>query len=119
MTLPVWPIDLPARPMLRQWQKVPQDNRLRFAPEAGPAIMRRLGTAAGKKWTATFVMTRDQLAAFEDFYSETLGDGTLPFEMRNPQTGETSTWTFDEGLYQVQEITNRRFSVAVNLLEQA
>jgi hypothetical protein len=118
MSDPVWPASLPCRPVLRGATMAPQDNRLRFKPEAGPSIDRRRGTAAGKDVPMTFSMTSAQLAAFETFFDGPLRSGALPFTgLDNPLTHEARRWKFGDNPYQVAEVVPGRYTVTMNLFQ--
>jgi hypothetical protein len=44
---------------------------------------------------AVFQMDRAQVRDFEEFFEDTIADGSLPFEWDHPLTGQTYLWQFD------------------------
>lgn len=91
-----WPPDLPQRPLRDSWNRTAQDSRWTFEPDAGPAYSRRAGRK-GDKMTMVFAMTKEQTAAFRDFFNEVLHDGTLCFSYPDPETGADMTVRFTTG----------------------
>lgn len=107
-----WPDDLPCQPEQGTWTETPQANVVRFQPEAGPAIMRRRGTAQAIMAQATFIFSREQYETFRDWYFDDLKGGALRFSLDHPVTGEAAEWTF-EADPQMSAMTNRKVRVAV------
>ena len=90
-----WPATLPQCPIMN-FSEQRQRNVVAFAPEVGPAKMRRRSTAVGVKTDLTFRMSTTQLAAFNTFYIDTLFDGTLPFDWAHPVTKVSYSWMFSD-----------------------
>lgn len=114
MTTLTWPATLSCQPEQGSWEEEPQNDVVRFQPEAGPPIMRRRSTADSMLCSAVFVMTAAQYAIFRAFYSDDLAGGSLRFTMDHPITGTSYDWTF-EGGPKMSATTNRKVRVSVQL----
>lgn len=90
-----WPSTIPQTPDVNQWTGGPQRNKVSFQPQLGASIDRRQGSAAGYVYAAVFSnFTNAERAAFEQWFSSTLYDGTLPFLWDDPVTGTEYSWKF-------------------------
>ena len=57
--------------------------------DAGPAKARSRFSAVPRYLSAQIILTGEQRAAFDAFFSETLAEGSLPFDMADPKDGAT------------------------------
>ncbi len=89
----VWPISLP-NPLLNGLGEEPRSNTLRSEVDSGIAKLRRRFTVSPRGLDFNLSLTRDKVQTFDDFYSETLKDGTLTFEMFHPRLRTTATFRF-------------------------
>ncbi len=90
-----WPTaDAPFKILLDSFGEELEDNRYRFKPEIGPAIMRRKGSIRTDQMRGAALWTLTQYQAALDFYTDDLEDGTLPFTATHPRTGLTTTFQF-------------------------
>lgn len=90
-----WPVTLPTHPLRDGFSRQPQPNIVSFSTEVGEGKRRRRSTARLQQWSLTFMMTADQVAAFEAFFEDDLFDGVEPFEWVYPMTGDTWRFWFD------------------------
>lgn len=98
-----WPATVPFSPQVGQLQIVPEDNIVRFKPDAGPEQRRRRFSSAVHAYNFPVVMTSAQLATFEAFYATTLASGSLAFDMEDPKTGATRSFWF-AAPYQIEAL---------------
>jgi hypothetical protein len=112
-----WPSTLPDRPTVNGFAWRPQDNRLAFAPEVGPSIVRKRSTAAGALATALFNLTDDQVDAFEWWFRKIVNDGVEKFLFKHPRSGALELWSFATGQpYEISALGNGLWSLSCNLL---
>ena len=97
MTTAQWPSDLPCQPTLGGFREQRQRNVVAFQPDVGAPKMRRRSTAAYTRTSLVFRMTTAHLETFEEFYIDTLEDGTLPFIWQHPRTLLYYNWVFEQG----------------------
>ena len=64
--------------------------------DAGPAKTRRRYTVTEKLFEGSIIVTEEQREILENWYQNTLGDGTLRFIMKDPQTLEPAEFRFTE-----------------------
>lgn len=114
MTVLYWPDALPNR-MLTGLEYAPQDVGATFDPSVGEPISRPRTTSAAFRVEVEWVFDGDQIAAFEDFYAVTLGQGSERFALRDPITSKLKLWRFD-GAYQRQFPLKTRARVQASLL---
>jgi hypothetical protein len=88
-----WP-DALSCPILSSLSEQRQRNVGSFNPDVGPPKMRRRSTAVGVLTSMAFRWTDAQVAIFDEFYINTLADGTLPFSMNHPRTTTSYSWMF-------------------------
>jgi len=91
MTTPSWPLTLPQRFLRRGYAEGFKDNIIRSENEIGPAKTRRRATAAIRPVSGIMMMTATELATFQDFVEDDLGDGALAFTMP-AQSADSGTW---------------------------
>lgn len=89
MSEPVWPLDLPQRPLRDGYKEGGRQTLLRTQMDAGPAKTRRRATAGVRRIAARYAMSEEQLGRFLDFFEHDLADGAVPVWMPHPRTGET------------------------------
>ncbi len=94
MTLPLWPADLPAAPLVERYQESLPDTVLRTKMDQGPAKLRQRGTAGVAELTAHYLLSRAQVAVLETFFTVTLGGGSQGFSYRHPRKETTVTARF-------------------------
>jgi hypothetical protein len=94
MPTPVWPVSLPAHPLIDGYENRFAKNTIRTSMESGPDKLRRRGTAGVEPLTLRFHLTLAQLATFREFYYDTLSSGTLAFEFTHPDTESTENMRF-------------------------
>jgi hypothetical protein len=87
-----WPGTLPAAPQLRGFEEQPANTLIRTEMDVGPAKVRRRITAGVRPHKMLFHMDAAQLEIFDQFYTDVLGDGALPFNFTHPRTGETKSF---------------------------
>jgi hypothetical protein len=83
-----WPSSLPQEQFFPVTQ-TRKDARVRTEMEAGPPKMRRRTTATVEPVTLTLRFEGDEKKIFDDFYKNTIEEGTLRFEWTNPTTRNT------------------------------
>jgi hypothetical protein len=62
---------------------------LRTDMETGPAKVRRRATAVPRAFDLELSLSRNQVALFDAFYTDSIKLGALPFEWKHPRTGAT------------------------------
>lgn len=92
-----WPVSLPQYPEQASWEFLPRPNVDGFDPEVGMPMTARRTTAAGDDVTVSFMMTRDQLLTFRDFYSNTIIGGVHGIDFTDPVELVTYTWRLAPG----------------------
>lgn len=100
--MPAWPSDIPFFTSRAGYQRSgPSGHILKSQMDAGPPKRRSRTSAAPQSLAGKIErLTLAQLAAFEEFYRVTLGNGALSFEAVDPLTGETRSYAID-GAYTV------------------
>jgi hypothetical protein len=89
MSSAVWPASLPQNLRVGDHEETPPDTVLRTEMDAGPAKARKRFSTMPRKFSGSLVMTRDQLAEFDEFFNDVIGGGALPFEWKIPRTAVT------------------------------
>lgn len=85
MSYPVWPDDL--RRFEREgWQVQPQNARQRRQSDAGPPGWRRRFSAVARTVSLSLILTRNEKAVFDRFYSEDCAEGARLFWMPDMST---------------------------------
>jgi hypothetical protein len=85
MTYPVWPDDL--RRFEREgWQIQPQNARQRRQSDAGPPGWRRRFSAVARTVSLSLILTRNEKAVFDRFYSKDCAEGARLFWMPDMST---------------------------------
>ena len=92
--MPSWPGTLPADLLVEGYRERPPVTGLRFDPDAGPAIQRRRLTANVRPIAGVLSLTKAQVAIFDDFWVNTLANGSLEFDWTHPRAGASVTFRF-------------------------
>jgi len=109
-----WPGSLPQKPLLDGNSEVPPKTTVRTQMDAGPAKVRRRFTAGTRDFNAEFIMSKSQVATFDDFYINTINGGANRFDFDNPRTGTTHEFRIvDQPQY--QKIGPDAFRVSMKL----
>lgn len=85
----VWPAGLPQAPLVRSLSESFPALALRTEMETGPAKARRRATAVPRNFDIELSMKRNQVALFDQFYTDSIKLGSLEFEWKHPRTGAT------------------------------
>lgn len=92
--MPTWPATLP-QTLLTGVTRKRQSGKVRSQMDTGPAKQRARFTAVTYDFSGSAVtMTGAQLAIFEAFYSDDLGQGALSFTWKDPITDVSATLRF-------------------------
>ena len=94
MTLPIWPSDLPAAPLVERYQEIFADTSLRTKMDQGPAKVRQRTTAGVSELALSYLVSGLQAQVLEAFYQETLAGGSLSFSFQHPRRSITVTARF-------------------------
>lgn len=96
-----WPAELPQQMLIEGYNESPNKQKIRTEMDAAIAKQRpRFSTTTGP-FTGGMVMTDDQYNLFKEFFSITLGNGCLEFNMPKPgNTIETHVVRFTLEDYQ-------------------
>lgn len=92
--MPSWPASLPQFVLQDGFSRGMADRAIRSQMDQGPKKARLRYTAAPKPRTFRFIMTTDQLLAFETFYESDLASGILTFTFDDPVDETTVTFAF-------------------------
>lgn len=92
--MPTWPVTIPQAPEFTGYQGAFGENAIRSQPDAGPVKARRRYTATNDPRTWQFVLKAAEFATFKTFYQTTLLDGTLAFDMTDPESGGAANFRF-------------------------
>lgn len=96
MTNRIWPVSLPQVLCLDGQKGKRKSNVIRTGMDAGPAKARRRYTVTEKLFEGSIIVTETQRLLLEDWYKTVLGDGTLRFVMKDPQTLQPAEFRFTE-----------------------
>lgn len=88
---PRWPATLPDFILVDGYSERPVMSRASFQSDVGPPIERPRGSYRMRECQCQTFMTAQQLALFEDWVFDDLGQGALPFLGSHPRTGEQVT----------------------------
>ena len=87
----VWPLGLPARPLIPGFEETFPDIMLRTEVDAGVAKARRRFTAAARPITAPYRLSDSEVTTLDAFY---LSTGAQPFDWVHPRTLTTVSVRF-------------------------
>jgi hypothetical protein len=93
--MPTWPATLPQEQFLGLTE-VRQDGRLRSQMDTGRPKMRRRFTSVAVRYQIPTLFTGAQKIIFDNFYTATLFEGTLPFTWEDPVNDVPRDFTFVE-----------------------
>lgn len=92
-------------------------NAIVFKAEVGDDVRRRRSTVRVTQIQMSFILTRDQIPVFSDFYRNELNDGILSFRMPSRVSLDDMTVRFDlsNQPYSIQPLSARHWTLAVSL----
>lgn len=90
----VWPVSLPASPLLDSFSETAPLTAIRTEMDQGPAKLRQRTTAGPRNLRMAFLMTAAQVQTVDDFYTDTLKGGALAFDFAHPRTAEVLSMRF-------------------------
>lgn len=91
--LPEWPSTLPPSPLIEGYFDTPQDSVLR-TQMTGLNKQRNRYTAKLNNVEEKYLLTEAQMAVFENFYDNTLGNGALEFAKQDPRLKQERVYRF-------------------------
>lgn len=94
MTSATWPSTLPQELRLADMQESLPSAVVATDMDAGPPKVRRRFTAAPRPVTGSMVMTRSQVRILDDFFTNVLAMGSLPFSWWFPRTKRACSFIF-------------------------
>lgn len=114
MATATWPGTLPQKPTIGGWTWAPQNNKVSFRPDIGPAVERRRGTAVSHDYNAGFPhLSSAQVAIFETFYQDTLKAGTLHYLWNDPVNATSYKWKIES--YQINSVGGDWFGLTMKM----
>jgi hypothetical protein len=90
----VWPVSLPAIPLVDNYSEKFGTNTIRTPMDHGPAKRRPRYTTTHDPTSFMFELDGAQLDIFKAFYITTLRHGERPFELTHPTELTTATFAF-------------------------
>lgn len=84
MAIPAWPVSLPSLPLHDGYNKDEQSGVIRDDYGNGFVNVRRRFTATSKYHTMNMLFNKAEFQAFETFFKDEIGMGSLAFTFRNP-----------------------------------
>lgn len=96
MSNALWPTSLPQDPLIAGLTEDPGTVTIRTAMATGPAKLRPRQSVPVGKWPVGLKLDAAQVTTLLDFYQDTLGHGSLPFDWHNPRTNSVATLRFLE-----------------------
>lgn len=97
-------LNVPQRPQRSSWSREGQAARWTFEADSGLTYARPSGRR-GDKLSVTFIMTRAQAITFENWFHNTLREGTLCFTFADPDTNSNLTVRFDPSASSAYTVT--------------
>lgn len=85
MTMPSWPADLPAKPLVDHYQENIGDTVIRSKMDQGPAKTRQRSSAGVSELTVSYLLSGAQTGVLETFYMTTLAGGSARFAYIHPR----------------------------------
>lgn len=89
-----WPATMPPYVQQGGYGEQLEQGVSEFKPPVGPRQSRNRSIIDSETLTFELNLSTSQVTDLSDFYSNTIGNGTLPFTMTHPRTGITETFTF-------------------------
>lgn len=97
MAIAEWPAELPQTPLVDGYSDVPQDSVIRVNM-TGLTKQRNRYTAVLRDVSESYLLEKDQMEIFEDFFRSTLKNGSLDFIKTEPKSGQQRVYRFS-GVY--------------------
>jgi hypothetical protein len=91
--MPAWPSEFPAA-LVDGFRETVPDNTLRSDMDQGPAKVRQRFTAAVRRLTVSYLLSKAQVASLETFYNQILSGGSLRFDYIHPRSGASVSCRF-------------------------
>lgn len=85
MTVPVWPADLPQRPLRTGFSLGSPDGRRTVKMEKGPPVFERAFSSAVRPVQASFQVDLNGAMRFDRFWEQDTKKGALPFLLPDPR----------------------------------
>lgn len=89
-----WPLELPQIMRLDGLKAQRKSAVIKTETDVGPVKQRQRYTVATKTYTGSIIVTEEQRQILESWYINSLGNGTLRFVMKDPQTLEDKEFRF-------------------------
>lgn len=89
-----WPSTLPQSPLGDGWNEQLPKNRYEFQPRVGIPKGRPSSSQRNSTQTFRFKFTYAQKVIFENFYYDTLFQGTLVFDVKDPPSATTISFAY-------------------------
>lgn len=86
--MPIWPADLPQKPLADGYSEEPQSRVLRSQMDAGPPKTRQRYTAGTTAIPVNMTLSNAQVDTFESFFNSDIQGGSLPFDHMHPRTDQ-------------------------------
>ena len=109
-----WPAGLPQDVSKEGYGESPPDTLLRTSFDAGPVKQRSRTSSAATPVEATMDMTLEELQMFDEFFSQTLVNGSLSFDWIHPRTKAPAVLRFT-GVPKYAAKTGVHFKVDLSL----
>jgi hypothetical protein len=90
----IFPASISRAPRVDELRETTPDTTLRSQMDVGPDKLRRRASAGVRTFEAVLDVTRTQVATLDAFYQADTAGGTLPFQWKNPRTGNTADFRF-------------------------
>lgn len=84
-----WPPTVPSVLQNSGYSHDAESGVIRTDMDTGPAKTRRRFTAVTENHSGSIIMTKTQFATWKTWFVNTIMQGTLPFDMTDPLTGDT------------------------------
>ncbi len=85
--MPSWPTGNRFQPIVGTINEMPPNNKIASQMDVGPKKLRRRTTAGVRPLSFKLILTKDQMATFDNFYEGQCFSGTIPFSYLHPRTG--------------------------------
>lgn len=89
-----WPVSLPGSPLLDGFSETAPETVIRTEMDQGPAKLRQRTTAGVRRLRMAFLLTTAQVETIDEFYTDTLKGGALPFVFAHPRSEEALNLRF-------------------------
>jgi hypothetical protein len=110
-----WPVGVPEDVLVESYDESLADNLIETQMEQGPYKTRRRGSARFTPVSITIRMDSEQLETFQEWYYETLIDGSLVFNWRHPRTWADVTMQFRKPSPAIRAVSGEVFDVSMRL----